>query len=102
MERLIDRLDHLSRFRLIKGLEHPGIREGNLFSMVSIRLEPADVPGFSEDGRDRPVATNIQCINGVYEVPENEWFQFIIKNNTEEHVCCVILDCTPEFEISVL
>jgi hypothetical protein len=101
MPKLIRRLDHLARFKLIKELQNPGAREDDLCGLVSVNIEPAEEGQYFYD-EWYPAAEEIKDKNGVYNVDENAWFQFVIKNNTTKHVGCVILNCMPEFGIDIL
>jgi hypothetical protein len=96
MSRLVIRLSHLARFKLIKGLDNPGFRENSLANLISVDVGPAP----SEIcGNGYPPVTEMTKDKGIYKVPLKSWFQISIKNNTKMNVGVVIFNLTLDFEI---
>ncbi|KAH7109973.1 caspase domain-containing protein [Dactylonectria macrodidyma] len=98
--KLVRRLEHLARFRLLKSLENPRSLTTDLSSLVTVNVEPAPEDMDTEDELFRR-ATTIRCQNGVYEVPERQLFRITVKNNTTFTIGCTILNFTPSFGISI-
>ncbi|KAF4436509.1 hypothetical protein F53441_13230 [Fusarium austroafricanum] len=104
--RLVSRLEHLSRLKLVKGLENPGIRTGNVSELISVSVGPSDKKMSSENEyhdphKQYPPAKTIERTkDGVYEVLPDVWFRLRITNNTDRPVGCVVLAFNQELGIS--
>jgi hypothetical protein len=109
MPKLISRIEHIARFKLLKGLENPGIRLGNLPDLASVTIEPSPcgrewiLNKYTEKSIWIPAAQSIQLQqDGVYRVQQREWFRFNVTNNSEHTIGCVILNFNPEIGISIM
>ncbi|KAI4612595.1 hypothetical protein J4E80_007329 [Alternaria sp. BMP 0032] len=109
MSKLISRLEHIARFKLLKGLENPHIRLGNLPDLAYVTLEPSPngrehvLDEYTDDSIWLPAAQSVERQrDGVYRVQHKEWFRFKVTNNSKNTIGCVILNFNPEMGISIM
>ena len=109
MSKLIFRLEHIARFKLLKGLENPHIRLGNLPDLAYVTLEPSPngrehvLDEYTDDSIWLPAAQSVERQrDGVYRVQQKEWFRFQVTNNSQNTIGCLILNFNPEMGISIM
>ncbi|KAI4915313.1 hypothetical protein J4E85_010438 [Alternaria conjuncta] len=105
MPKLISRLEHIARFKLLRGLENPHIRLGNLPDLAYVTLEPSPDGEYADTEKSIwiPAAQSIGLQqDGVYRVQQKELFRFKVTNNSDNTIGCVILNFNPEMGISVM
>lgn len=103
--RLVSRLEHLARFKLLKGLENPGIRANGVAEIVSVSVEPAarSFTIFGEWENDihcEPTETIKREKDGSYHVRPARGFRIRITNNLNKPVGCVVLDFNQQLGIT--
>jgi hypothetical protein len=100
MSRLVTRLSHLARFKLIKGLDNPGFRDSSLVNLISVDVSPAPSGRNLPGGEWCQPVKELNIVDGIYRVPPKQWFRISIRNDTEMTVGCVIFNLTVDFEIA--
>ena len=109
MFKLISRLEHIARFKMLKELENPHIRLSNLPDLAYVTLEPSPngrehvLDEYTDDSIWLPAAQSVERQqDGVYRVQQKEWFRFKVTNNSKNTIGCVILNFNPEMGISIM
>ncbi|KAL8338900.1 hypothetical protein RB598_007285, partial [Gaeumannomyces tritici] len=101
VHRLAQRLEHVARYHLLRGLENQGCRVDRLQNLVDVEVKPSP-EGVEENGEAFRAARVMECQHGVYDVPEKRLFRITMTNKTGRWLAVTILNFTPELGIHVI
>ncbi|KAL8372265.1 hypothetical protein RB595_001857 [Gaeumannomyces hyphopodioides] len=102
VHRLAQRLEHVARYHMLRGLENQGCRADGFQNLVDVQVTPSSEDVELNNGEVFRAAKDIECRHGVYEVPEKRLFRITMTNKTGRRLAVTILNFTPELGISVI